>query len=104
MKTGIEKTNCIRNFVLWRPLGAILFNAPCLKRSRDRIVALFTVEVSVLFGVDVHGVIPEAVDELLGLDLAHADAMNGSEEWKLRKDTLIEHEKHLLIFFIIELD
>jgi len=40
--------------------------------------------VSVLFGVDVHGVIPEAVDELLGLDLAHADAVNGSEEWELQ--------------------
>ncbi len=40
----------------------------------------------VLFGVDVHGVIPEAVDELFGLELAQADAVNSSEEWELQTD------------------
>ena len=52
-------------------------------------VSLGVIEVCVLLGVDVHWVVPQAVDELLRGDLAQADLVDSGEQGEL---VLLENE------------
>jgi hypothetical protein len=46
-------------------------------------VSLGVIEVGVLLGVDVHWVVPQAVDELLRGDFAQADLVDSGEQGEL---------------------